>query len=226
MLFIKEELVLDAYIHGLYSLAYLFLFLFGIKSTKKDSLLSLKNVLLLVTFGLLYDNTVLAFGHIIGEGAILKGLNMARYWFHAILTPLLVLFAWASARNTDSNWLRGKAAFLTASILTAALIVTELVQNTLGITLNAVRKYGMLSYEAAGTHGPPIMVIGVSFILLIAGIILWKKLKWKWMAIGVIIMIIGSALPIPIESEAATNGFELILLISLWATKDFLDKRA
>lgn len=216
---------MDAYIHGLYSLAYLFLFLIGLRSSLKHGFNSLEKVLLLVTFGLLYDNTVLASGQILGEGSFLKGLNMMRYWFHAILTPLLVIFAWASARQTDLDWLRGKAAFLTASLLTIALILAELLQNTFTVDLNPVRKYGMLSYEAAGSHGPPIMVIGVSIILLIAGIILWKKLKWKWMAIGVIIMTIGSAVPIPIESEAATNGFELLLLISLWATRAFLDKR-
>lgn len=217
---------MDAYIHGLYSLAYLFLFLIRIKSSLKHGFISLENVLLLVTFGLLYDNAVLASGQIIGEGFILKGLNSMRYWFHAILTPLLVLFAWASARQTDLDWLQGKAAFLIASLLTIALILAELLQNTISIDLNPVRKYGLLSYEASGSHGPPIMVIGVSIILLIAGIILWKKLKWKWMAIGVIIMIIGSAVPMPIKSEAATNGFELILLLSLWATKAFLDKRS
>jgi hypothetical protein len=217
---------MDAYIHGLYSLAYLFLFLLGMRISIQNGFFSLSNVLLLVTLGLLYDNTVLALGHLIGKGDFLKGLNMARYWLHAFLTPLLVLFAWASARAADFTWLRGKAAFLTASLLAPVLVIVELFQNTIGLSLKPVERFGMLSYEAASSHGPPVMVIGVSIILLAAGIILWKKYKWKWMAIGVIIMMIGSAVPIPIKSEAATNGFELILLLSLWATKAFLNKRS
>ncbi len=38
-------------------------------------------------------------------------------------------------------------------------------------------------------------------------------------------MTIGSAIELPIESGAITNAFELILLISILATKAFQDKQ-
>jgi hypothetical protein len=216
---------MDPYIYGLYSLAYLFLFLWGLKLSIKNGFFSWLNALLLVTFGLIYDNLVLAMGSLIGEGPFLEGLNGMRYWFHAFFTPLLILFSWTAIRMTGIHWLKERTGFILAGVLTVAMIIAELVQNTLGLKLESARNYGVLSYEAAGSHGPPIMIIGVTIVLLIAGIILWKKLKWKWMAAGVILMGIGSAVPIPIESDAATNGFELILLISLWATKAFLEKK-
>lgn len=217
---------MDPYIYGLYSLAYLFLFLWGLKLSIKYGFISWLNVLLLITFGLIYDNLVLAMGSIIGEGPILEGLNVMRYWFHAFFTPLLILFSWAAIRMTGIQWLKNRSGFILTGVFTLAMIMAELFQNTLGLELESARNYGVLSYESTGAHGPPIMIIGVTFALLIAGIILWKKLKWKWMAIGVILMGIGSAVPIPIESDAATNGFELILLISLWATKAFLEKKS
>ncbi|MBS8262844.1 hypothetical protein DYI25_00170 [Mesobacillus boroniphilus] len=147
-----------------------------------------------------------------------------RYWFHAFFTPLLIIFSWAAIRETGIRWVNVRTGLNLAVIFTLAMAIAELIQNTLGIKLEHSEKYGVLSYESAGSHGPPIMIIGVTVALLLAGVILWKKLKWKWMAIGVILMGIGSALPIPLESDAVTNGFELILLISLWATKAFLER--
>ena len=215
---------MDPYIYGLYSLFYLFLFLWGLKLSINNRIFSLQNVLLLVTFGLLYDNTALAFGSLIGEGNLLKGFNLLRYWIHALITPMLILFSWSAVRKVGVDWLDTKAAFITSALLTASLIVWELIDNTIGIVLEPSRKYGVVSYEPALTQGPPVMVIGVSVILLLAGAILWKKAKWKWMAIGVIIMGIGSVVSFPVKSEAIVNGFELILMASLWATKSFLDR--
>ncbi|MCM3573466.1 hypothetical protein M3172_09670 [Mesobacillus subterraneus] len=215
---------MDPYIYGLYSLVYLFLFLLGLKLSIKHGFFSWLNVLLLVTFGLVYDNLVLAMGSIIGKGSFLEGLNVMRYWFHAFFTPLLILFSWEAIRETGIHWLKGRTGLIVAGVFTLAMMIAELVQNTIGLKLEPSESYGVLSYESSGSHGPPIMIIGVTLALLLAGIILWKKLKWKWMAVGVILMGIGSAVKIPIESDAATNGFELILLISLWATKAFLEK--
>lgn len=215
---------MDPYIYALYSLIYLFLFLWGLKLSIKYGFFTLLNVLLLVTFGLVYDNLVLAMGSIIGKGSFLKGLNGMRYWIHALFTPLLILFSWSALRKTGIRWLKERASFILAGLFTLALMIAELIQNTLGMKLEPSEKYGVLSYESTGAHGPPIMIIGVTFALLLAGITLWKKLGWKWMAIGVFLMGVGSAVPIPLESDAVTNGFELILLISLWATKAFLEK--
>lgn len=90
---------MDPYIYGLYSLIYVFLFLWGLKLPLKYRVFSLLNVLLLVTFGLIYDNLVLAMGSMIGKGSFLEGLNKIRYWFHAFFTPLLIVFAWAAIRE-------------------------------------------------------------------------------------------------------------------------------
>lgn len=217
---------MDQYFYILYSLCYLLLFFWGLNLSIRHGFSSLLNVLLIVTFGLVYDNIVLASGTLIGEGRFLKGLNQLRFWFHALFTPLLILFSWAAARETGIQWLQGQGGFIFSLLFTAAMIAAELLQNTIGIKLKPESKYGVFSYEAAASHGPPIMIIGVTAALLAAGIILWWKLKWSWMAIGVILMGIGSTVPIPLESDAATNGFELILLISLWATRAFLIKGA
>ena len=68
------------------------------------------------------------------------------------------------------------------------------------------------------------MVLFVAAFLLFAGGMVWWKQKWPWLFIGAVIMTIGSAVQLPIESGAITNAFELILLISILATKAFQDR--
>lgn len=57
----------------------------------------------------------------------------------------------------------------------------------------------------------------VAAALLVAGITVWVKQRWWVLAAGTAVMVLGSAIPIPIESAAVTNIFEFILLTSiLW----------
>lgn len=91
---------------------------------------------------------------------------------------------------------------------------------TLGLELRPVREYGLLRYESAENDGgPPLMVLFVIAVLLIVGALLWKTTGWKWLCIGAVVMIIGSAVPVPLDSAAVTNGFELFLLVTRVATE-------
>ena len=49
--------------------------------------------LLIVLFGLVYDNAVLAGGAWIGHGELLERLSVPRFFMHAFGTPLLMLSA-------------------------------------------------------------------------------------------------------------------------------------
>lgn len=64
----------------------------------------------------------------------------------------------------------------------------------------------------------------VAAVLLVVGAMLWKKQKWPWLFVGAVIITIGSAVQLPLPSGAITNAFELILLISIIATKAFQDR--
>ena len=69
------------------------------------------------------------------------------------------------------------------------------------------------------------MVLFVAAALLVAGIYVWKRQRWVWLLIVTIVMVLGSAIPFEIPSGAATNAFELILLIGVIATIGFQDRR-
>jgi hypothetical protein len=215
---------MDTILFGLFAMAYIALLTFTISSYKKYQVPSAA-FLIPVIIGLVYDNTIISTGRFIGEGTLLENLNYLRYWIHAFFTPLLVLFAWKTIEQADIDWAGGKWAGFSAVLITIALILVELFTEVFGLGLQPEWEYGVLTYSSAdASGGPPLMVLIVSLVLLIASIITWRKQKWIWFFIGSVAIIAGSAVQLPIESGAVTNLFELALLISLSATAAFQGK--
>ncbi|WP_053364495.1 hypothetical protein [Bacillus sp. FJAT-27251] len=217
---------MDPVIYLFFTIAYLALLVWGIVLAQKNGWNNSANLILLVISGLIYDNGILAAGTLIGEGGLLKNLNAVRFWAHAFFTPLLVIFAWKTVSGTGVEWARSKWLKYGTYLVFLGLVVLELATEVSGLELRAKREYGVLSYEnAAQGGGPPLMVLVVTVFLLIASIIVWKKQKWPWFFVGTVLMGVGSAVEFPVESAAVVNAFELILLLSLMATKQFQDRR-
>ncbi|RXY99013.1 hypothetical protein DMO16_04595 [Fictibacillus sp. S7] len=86
-------------------------------------------------------------------------------------------------------------------------------------------KFGALRYVNAESGGPPLMVFITIIPLLAAGFYILKQQHWIWMLAGAAIMTAGNPIPLELNSTAVTNASELILLISLWATKFYLDQK-
>ena len=217
---------MDTFLYFFFLASYVVLFIWAIALAKKYGWVSPSNVLLLVIFGLVVDNALLAFGRYIGQGQFLESISYVRYWGHALFTPTLVLFAWDSLKKANIEWAKNSVVKFLTYILMVALIVYELFTETLGLKLQADWKYGVLSYSnAASASGPPVMVLIVSLVLIVSAFMIWRRQKWIWYLLGTVIMTIGSAVPLPIKSDAYMNGFELILLFSLLATKHFQDHK-
>lgn len=231
----------DIWLFAGFALAYLVLLAWGLWLAARHGWWTPANLPLLVVAGLVYDNALLALGSRIGEGALLESLNLGRFWIHALVTPLLVLFAWhacvrasrAASRPGDRGadgghgWVRSRAAAVAAVVATAALVVLELVDVVLPLELEVQREYGVLSYtDASSGGGPPLMVLFVAAALIVAGLLVWRWQGWPWLLVGSVIMTIGSGVPVPVDSGAVTNAFELVLLTSILATKHHQDARA
>lgn len=214
----------DPSLFAAFAVAYVALLAWGIALAVRDRGWTPANLPLLVIAGLVYDNAVLATGSLLGEGALLEGLNLARSWIHALITPLLVVFAWHAIARAGAAWANTRRAAVLAIAAALALMALELT-HVVGLELVAEREHGVLSYTAAEpAAGPPLMVLLVAAALLVAGFLVWRRQRWPWLLIGTALMAIGSAVPIPIESGAVTNAVELILLVSILATKHFQDR--
>ncbi|WP_309088935.1 hypothetical protein [Domibacillus sp.] len=109
-----------------------------------------------------------------------------------------------------------------AIALTAALVLLEFLTEVRGLSLQPRWEYGTLSYtNVEPSSGPPLMILVVSVVLLAASIVIWRKQGWVWFFISSFVMIVGSAVPLPVASGAVTNLFELVLIVSLLATAWF-----
>jgi hypothetical protein len=217
---------MDTILFGLFAVAYVALFFFSAAVYKRYRVQSAV-LMIPVVLGLVYDKAIISTGRFIGEGALLENLNLMRYWLHAFFTPLLVLFSWKTLEQAHIGWSGEKRALISVLLLTIGLVLLELFTEVFGLVLQPEWEYGVLTYsDAAVSAGPPIMVLFVSLVLLIASTLIWWKLKWRWFFIGSTLMIAGSAIPFPIKSGAVTNLFELALLISLAATSAYQGKGA
>ena len=216
---------MDTYLYLLFAALYAGLLIMMLLSLRHSGIGVLSNVLILVILPLIYDNAILGIGKWIGEGEVLKNLNLARFWLHALLTPLLILFSLDVLRRAGVEWANKTSALLFAIAYTLIAFLVELFTVVWDLSLKVEEKYGILSYTATNSpSGPPIMIILVTLALLVSSIILWKRTGWFWMFVGVALMLIGGMVDLPIKSGAITNTFELILLTSLVFTKRHQDK--
>lgn len=217
---------MDSILYLCFAGAYLVLLGWGVVLLARRGRPSASDLVLLVVLGLVYDNAILGFGAMIGEGGALEAANGARFWLHALATPLLVLVAWSILARAGVRWAARPVSVAVAILITLALMAYEIVVGAAQVSLEPVREYGSLSYDDANAaSGPPLMVLVVAAALLVAGIGTWIRQRWPWLAVVTIIMMIGSAIPVPIPSGAATNAFELILLIGILSTIAFQDAR-
>lgn len=127
--------------------AYLCLFIWELLQVKKYGIRNHANFLILVIFGLVYDNLIIAFGRFIGEGNTLEALSKIRYWFHALFTPTLILFAWNVFHKTSLLSMRQTLWKLLAYVLTIGFIIYELLTSIIGMKLEPKWEDGVLTYE-------------------------------------------------------------------------------
>jgi mannose/fructose/N-acetylgalactosamine-specific phosphotransferase system component IIC len=217
---------MDTVIYFLLSLGYLILIGIGIFLANRDRWISLDNIILLVMLALLYDNGILAVGKFIGEGELLKILNQMRYWLHAIVTPLLVLFAWKTLVNANIQWTKRKTVLWAIILLTIFFIISEISTLVQSPPLKPTWHNGVLSYKnAVEIEGLPIMVIGVSIILLVTSIMIWRKQNWPWYFVGFLSMGMVPIINFLFHMDLPHNISEFLLMIALLATKGYQNRQ-
>lgn len=207
---------MDSIIYLAFAVIYAGLLVWGLRLWASDSKKGMRYLLLLVTAALVWDNSVIGLGRWIGAGDLLEGMSLLRFWLHALMTPLLTLVSFDLIRRSGTEWARHAAVRWAAYIFTAALILYELVTETLPLEIKPLMEYGALRYVPVESSGPPLMVMLILIPLLTAGIVLWRRRVTKLLFWGTVLMILGSAIPLPVESSAVTNLFELLLIGSLW----------
>ena len=161
-----------------------------VSKMKRDNYVLL---LLLVLAGLFYDTLVIGIGKFIGEGDLLKTLNAGRFYVHALLTPVMMIFGFGVLRKAGVKWAQGKTAHIILCVITTLLIGLGAYSDILQLDLQTKTVADTLRYvNEGGIKGPPLPAILTIIFLIVAGISLWRNTGWKWLAIGAIIMFVAA----------------------------------
>lgn len=150
-------------------------------------------LLLVVLAGLVYDTLVIALGRFVGQGGLLSTLNLGRFLIHGLLTPLLMIFAFGVLRRAGVGWAQGKVAHTVVCIVATLLVALGLFADLVGTDLQPRVVMDSLRYvNEGGMQGPPIASLVTMLFLLVAGIFLWRRTGWKWLALGSLVMFVAS----------------------------------
>ncbi|TSI05159.1 hypothetical protein [Lysinibacillus sp. BW-2-10] len=211
---------METIIYIFLTISYICIFIWDVMISRKDGLFKVTNLLLLVIFGLIYDNFIIALGKYIGEGHLLETLSTLRYWFHALFTPTLILFAWAICLHLGLRWAKKTYWKILFFTLTIGLISYELLASIRGLQLEPKWEQGVLTYQNVQSSNP-IMVIIITIVLALIDFLLLRKFHFPWLFVGVLLMVVGSLLNMWIKFSPMMNLFELLLIVSLLLTKRF-----
>ncbi|PSK89396.1 hypothetical protein CLV63_12632 [Murinocardiopsis flavida] len=168
-----------------------------------------------VAAGLVYDNGVVALGSTLGEGDLLYALNVPRFVIHALVTPLLIVFAAGAARDHGLAWARPRAVHAGFCLAATALIAYGVLAEVVGLSLVPGREGDALRYSAAETAAP-IPSIATVVVLLAVGLLLLVRSRSGWMAAGAALMFAAAA--VPSAPLAVGNLGEVALIAGLAMT--------
>lgn len=181
-------------------------------------------LLLIVLFGLMYDNVMIALGSFIGAGSLLKTLNSGRFVIHAFVTPTMMIFGFGVVRKAGVKWAQGKTAHILVCIATTLLITLGVYTDILLLDLQPRDVFGTLRYaNEGGIKGPPLPAILTIIFLIIAGISLWRNTGWKWLALGALFMFIAAAMGMGDMVFISNLGEVVLGVANVLTAKKFLD---
>jgi hypothetical protein len=168
--------------------------LFGLVKLRKK-INSYAILVIIVVFGLAYDNFAVAIGGLLPEGELLKIINLPRFWIHALTTPTMMIAAFGALRLTGSKFAASKTWHAFICLLTTALIALGSYIDIFNLTLVPETENGLIRYVNAFDlfKGPPIAPVGTILVVLILSIVLWKNARFPWLFIGAVMEFIAAA---------------------------------
>ncbi|MFI7525359.1 hypothetical protein [Nocardia salmonicida] len=214
---------------GLLALGHLVLAWIGLSGIRAGDgrMLMLPTVLCVA---LAYDNAVIAVGSTVGVGRLLETLSWPRFALHAVLTPLLVLWARAAVDHAGVPAARRTGVRVGAMVLTAALIAIGIWHGVLGLVLEPKWWAGTLRYGyTGGSVLGALPAIIAALVVLAAGLVLWRRRSYPVLAVAAATMtLVAGATPV---LPVLGNAGELVLaagLVStgLWLRREFSDPAA
>jgi len=179
----------------------------------------------LVGVTLVYDNVMIAFGHLIGFGELLLALNYPRFCIHETVTPFLLVATAALGKHAGLSW----CGHLNVRLLLWALAIVFSVLGGLHLfelqlqeaCFEGTQRYasstppaqfcyeGQVSGEGLGA---PIPAVLATVLALIIGMQMWMRDKFPWYFLSSLFMFAAAGLgPVLTRGFTLGNGGEVVL---------------
>jgi hypothetical protein len=182
--------------------------------------------LILPIAAVVWDNTIVALGAVIGDGALLAGLSWPRFIGHAIFTPIWIITAVGFAQRAGALRLRTQAVRIGQWVLYAVCVTAGFLRSVIFLEMIPATEGGLFYYRNGGSFpGPPVGSIVMLFVVLLCAIVLWRLIKSPWMFLGALFMLIVSMVPTETIGFVLSNSGEVAMAASLVATEYILQKR-
>jgi hypothetical protein len=214
---------MSLYLYLTYTIAYLMLLGYGAVLWSRRRRVSTL-LLLLVTFGVFYDNLILTLGNGVGEGALLHALSLPRFVLHQVALPWIIYAAYDQARQAGQGWAQRPASRWSAVGVSAAVMAAGIATRLWTLHLAPAVMDGVLRYVAIGAVGPPVVSIVSIGLVTVGGLLFWRQNRWPWIFLAGVAVFIGESLPDESLRRAVGSALEVVFLAVLFVTQQRLDE--
>ena len=179
-----------------------------------------------------YDNVLIGLGSTLGEGDLLKGLNVVRFLGHYIMLPFVIIALGSLARQAGFAWAQLKVVMGAFCVLATYFMVSDLwlfynatlypscFADTLRYTthISEFTACGPDAEIGIGTRIAPIPAITLSNLTILLGAYMWWKIGYKWLFIGSVSALLFFAVPFgPTGGIVGNMGEPIITAVTLFA---------
>lgn len=215
---------MSVWLYAAYTLLYILIMGWGARlwlQTRRFGIL----ILLAVTFGVFYDNLILALGNVFKAGELLYALSVPRFALHQLILPWVIVVGALQARDAGIAWAQSQRALQLAIASSGALMAFGVLTRVLPLQLAPEMMDGVTRYVATNSHGPPLVSILALTFVGVSGFFLWRKCGWVWVFAMSLLVFVGEAIPDESLRRSLGSGVEVMWLVAMLATERWLARR-
>lgn len=176
-----------------------------------------------VTFGLMYDNLILAGGNFFGSKELLYWVSLPRFVLHQLVLPWVIFASFEQVRLMGHAWAQKRAARLAAALMSGFVMLLGVLTRILPMNLQLVEMDQVTRFVDAGAKGAPIVSIVSIGFAGVMGLLLWRKNQFSWLFLSALLVFIGEGIPIEWVRRVLGSGAEVLFIISMLLLEKRID---
>lgn len=210
---------MDTYIYPLLTILYVVLCVVYFRSFRESSFWG-SAWILFVMIGFIYQNFIVSISNWLSPSN-LEALGKISSLLHVFLLPTLAFFSLDILRRIRIRCCESFVIKTIYHLYTLFVTIFGVCTEYLWMNPEFIEVYGIYRY-VSGEPLIPYVTLLAYIPLFVSSLILWRKLQWPILLLGLILTIFGVAISIPFQSSLLQAICELFLIICLVLTEQKL----